>query len=147
MATKPEVAIAILYQNDQFLLQLRDDVPGILYPGHWGFFGGHLEPGEDAETAVYRELEEEIGYRAPCLELFERREFDHAIRNVFQGPLMVPVHQLELNEGWDLGLCTVADIQRGARFSEKAGEDRPLGPPHQKILLSFLEHRRIKQVS
>lgn len=33
-----QVAIAILYRPGQFLLQLRDDIPGILYPAHWGFF-------------------------------------------------------------------------------------------------------------
>ncbi|MEB3314276.1 MAG: NUDIX domain-containing protein, partial [Cyanobacteriota bacterium] len=45
MTPRPEVAVAILYQSNQVLLQLRDDHPGIIYPGQWGFFGGHLEPG------------------------------------------------------------------------------------------------------
>ncbi|MBD0269061.1 MAG: NUDIX domain-containing protein [Cyanobacteria bacterium Co-bin8] len=147
MAQKPEVAIAILYQDDQFLLQLRDNIPGIFFPGYWAFFGGHLEPGEDPLTAAYRELQEEIGYQAPQLELFERFETEQVIRNVFHGPLLVPVASLELNEGWDLGLWSVEDIQRGQRYSERAGEERPLGPPHQKILLSFLEQRRIEQAS
>lgn len=147
MGQKPEVAIAILYQNDQFLLQLRDNIPGIFFPGYWAFFGGHLEPGEDPSTAVYRELEEEIGYQAPHLELFERYEAEQVVRNVFHGPLVVPMETLVLTEGWDLGLWTVEDIHRGTRYSQKAGEERPLGPPHQKILLSFLEHRRIGQVS
>jgi 8-oxo-dGTP diphosphatase len=147
MGSKPEVAIAILHQNNQFLLQLRDNIPGIFYPGYWAFFGGHLEPGEDPLTAVYRELEEEIGYKAPHLELFERFEAEQVIRNVFHGPLVVPVDSLALNEGWDLGLWSVDDIQRGWRYSKRAGEDRPLGPPHQTILLSFLEQRRIEQAS
>ncbi|HEY9764217.1 MAG TPA: NUDIX hydrolase [Trichocoleus sp.] len=147
MGQKPEVAIAILYQNDQFLLQLRDNIPGIFFPGYWAFFGGHLEPGEDPLTAVYRELEEEIGYQAPHLELFERYEAEQVVRNVFHGPLVVPIETLQLNEGWDLGLWTVDDIHRGSRYSQNAGEERPLGPPHQKILLSFLEQHRIGQVS
>lgn len=143
MAQKPEVAIAILHQEGQFLLQLRDDIPHIIFPGHWAFFGGHLEPGEDAETAVYRELQEEIGYGAAGLELFERLETDRIVRHVFCGPLTVAVDQLQLNEGQDLGLCSPADVERGARFSAVVGEDRPLGPPHQEILLSFLQQRRI----
>ncbi|HEY9879750.1 MAG TPA: NUDIX domain-containing protein [Leptolyngbyaceae cyanobacterium] len=147
MGQKPEVAIAILYQNDQFLLQLRDNIPGIFFPGYWAFFGGHLELGEDPFTAVYRELEEEIGYKAPQLELFERYEAEQVVRNVFHGPLVVPIETLQLNEGWDLGLWTVEDIHRGTRYSQNAGEERPLGPPHQKILLSFLERRRIEQAS
>ena len=33
-----EVTAAILHQDGQFLLQLRDDFPHIVYPGVWGFF-------------------------------------------------------------------------------------------------------------
>ena len=40
------VAIAILYQDNKFLMQLRDNIPTIAYPGYWGLFGGHLEAGE-----------------------------------------------------------------------------------------------------
>lgn len=145
MSLKPEVAIAILYQGEQFLMQLRDDIPGIAYPGYWAFFGGHIEPEESARAAVYRELEEEIGYKAPNLVLFERFEGDYSIRHVFHGPLVTPVEALELNEGWDLGLWSIGDIHRGMRYSHKAGQERPIGPPHQKILLSFLERRRIEQ--
>jgi 8-oxo-dGTP diphosphatase len=146
MTAKPEVAIAILHQGDRFLMQLRDDLPTIAWPGHWAFFGGHLESGEDPATAVYRELQEEIGYDAPPLALFRRAEADTVVRYIFHGPLVVPVEQLVLSEGLDLGLWSVADIQRGRRYSARAGEDRPIGPPHRQFLLSFLEHRRIEQV-
>ncbi len=145
MTTKPEVAIAILYQGDRYLLQLRDDIPTIAWPGHWGFFGGHLEPGETPGTAVYRELQEEIGYDAPQLTLFTRAESDTVVRHVYHGPLVVPVESLVLTEGLDLGLWTVEDIHRGKRYSARAGEDRPMGTPHQELLLSFLERLRIEQ--
>ena len=135
---KVEVAIAIIHQNGKFLMQLRDDLPNILFPGHWGFFGGHLEPGEDADTGVRRELYEEIGYVPNTITLFESIEDDRVIRHFYQTELTVPVEDLELNEGQDIGLCTVADIQRGYKYSLKLGEDRPLGLPHQKALLSFI---------
>ena len=65
------VAIAILHRHNQFLLQLRDPIPtNIVYPGHWGFFGGHIEPGETPDVALRRELIEEIGYQADHLVLF-----------------------------------------------------------------------------
>jgi len=134
-----EVAIAILYQEGKILLQLRDNIPTIVYPGYWAFFGGHLEPGEDPDAGVRRELEEEIGYGPPWLRLFRRIESEFAIRHVFYGPLTVPVEQLVLNEGWDLGLWSEAQIRAGQRYSERAGEVRPLGEPHQQILLAFLE--------
>ena len=38
---------------------------GIFYPGHWGLFGGAMEPGEAADAALRRELQEELGLAAP----------------------------------------------------------------------------------
>lgn len=135
---KVEVAIAIIHQDGKFLMQLRDDVPNILFPGHWGFFGGHLEPGEDADTGMQRELQEEIGYVPPEITLFESHEDERVIRNFYQAPLTVAVKQLELNEGQDIGLCSVEDVYRGYKYSDKLGEDRPLGKPHQQALLTFI---------
>lgn len=137
---KVKVAIAILVQDNQFLLQLRDNIPTIIYPGYWAFFGGHLELGETAEEGVWREIKEEIGYTPPWLKPFNCWEDDRVVRNVFYGPLTVPIEQLELNEGWDLGLWTVKDIHKGAKYSAKANQIRPLGTPHRKILLDFIDH-------
>lgn len=139
---KVEVAIAIIHQNGQFLMQLRDDLPNIIFPGHWGFFGGHIEPGEDADTGMKRELQEEINYIPDIITLFERTKDDRVIRHFYQAELTVPIEQLELNEGQDIGLCTIADIQRGYKYSAKLGEDRPLGNPHQQALLTFIAHQQ-----
>jgi 8-oxo-dGTP diphosphatase len=59
---KPAVALAMLEREGRWLLQLRDDIDSIIYPGHWGLFGGHLDPGETASEAVHRELQEEIAW-------------------------------------------------------------------------------------
>lgn len=59
-----DAAVAlIVVDNERYLMQLRDQKPGIFYPGHWGVFGGALDPGENVETALKRELFEELGYR------------------------------------------------------------------------------------
>jgi 8-oxo-dGTP diphosphatase len=137
--TPNQVAIAILYQDHRFLMQLRDEVPGIVYPGLWGFFGGHIELGEAPDVAVKRELLEEIGYAPPVLTEFHTYESPEVIRHVFYAPLTVPVEELELYEGWDLGLFTVEDVRRGDRYSEKAGQVRPMAQPPRQILLDFLE--------
>ena len=141
-----EVAIAILYQGEQFLMQLRDDIPGIYYPGQWGFFGGHIEPGETPDVAVKRELLEEIGYRSEAVTLFARLESSEVIRHVFYAPLTVCVDTLELHEGWDLGLLSITDIERGDRYSARANQVRPLGQPHQKILLDFWQQDFWQQI-
>lgn len=61
-----QAACAILFSScGQLILQQRDDVPGIVYPGLVSLFGGHLEAGEDPHHCVQRELEEEIGVRLP----------------------------------------------------------------------------------
>ena len=62
--TSREVAAAILVGTcGRILLQQRDDVPGILYPGMIGLFGGHREGDETPLACALREIEEEIGYR------------------------------------------------------------------------------------
>ncbi|MGB1417495.1 MAG: NUDIX hydrolase, partial [Synechococcus sp.] len=33
---KPAVALAMLEREGRWLLQLRDDIDSIIYPGHWG---------------------------------------------------------------------------------------------------------------
>lgn len=134
-----EVAIAILHTADGFLMQLRDNIPGIIYPGCWGFFGGHLDPGETPEVAVKRELQEEIGYLPPVISEFRCYSDSQVIRHVFQAPLTVELDQLVLGEGWDLGLLTAQEISKGESYSHVAGQVRPLGRPHQQILLDFIE--------
>ena len=135
----PIVAVAILYQKGRFLLQLRDDIPGILYPGHWGLFGGHLELGETPEEALKRELLEEITYLVPTPIQFGCYKDDRAIRHVYHAPLTVGIERLALNEGYDMALVTEAEIRQGCCYSQKAGQERPLGLLHQQILLDFFK--------
>lgn len=64
--TTREVAAALLIGTcGRVLLQQRDDVPGILYPGMIGLFGGHREGEESFLDCVQREIEEEIGFSVP----------------------------------------------------------------------------------
>jgi 8-oxo-dGTP diphosphatase len=139
---KNQVAIAILHQNDQFLMQLRDDDPNIFYAGHWGFFGGHLEPGESPDAGIRRELQEEIGHVPEPLELWLRHEDEEVIRFFYQAELTVPISTLELNEGQDIGLCGLEEIQKGIKYSPRIQEERPLGIPHQRALLAFIETKQ-----
>jgi 8-oxo-dGTP pyrophosphatase MutT (NUDIX family) len=136
---RKQVAIAILYRDGKFLMQLRDDIPGIAYPGHWAFFGGHIEPDEAPEDALKRELLEEIGYVPASPSFFTYYADNNVLRHVYHAPLTVELNQLILGEGWDMGLLTPAEIRAGERYSEIAGQVRPLGLAHQRILLDFIE--------
>ena len=60
------MASAILVDTSgNFLLQQRDDILGILYPGKVGLFGGHREGGETFLQCVVREIHEEISLFVP----------------------------------------------------------------------------------
>lgn len=134
-----QVAIAILYRDNQFLMQLRDNIPTILYPGYWALFGGHIEPGETPEIAAQREILEEIGYKLPdTFAFFGCYTDERVVRHVFHAPLEVEFNQLVLTEGWDMGLLTAQDIDKGSCYSQIAAETRPLGPVHQRILQDFM---------
>jgi 8-oxo-dGTP diphosphatase len=66
-----EIACSIIIDTSgRFLLQQRDEVAGIAYPGKVGLFGGHLERDETYLECVVREIHEEISYFVPA-ERFE----------------------------------------------------------------------------
>ncbi len=137
------VAICILISEPGFLCQLRDDVPGIRCPGQWGLFGGHIEEGEDARTAVERELMEEICLDAKSFEYLGEFPDEGVIRHVF-------VHTVEtlsgliLKEGWDMAVLTREQIESGFAFSEKAGIIRPVADPVRAIFRQFFQTRSQK---
>ena len=55
-----DVAVGVLIDGDgSFLLTSRPD--GKVYAGYWEFPGGKVEPGENIEQALRRELHEELG--------------------------------------------------------------------------------------
>ena len=133
------VALAILEQDGRFLMQLRDDIPTILYPGVWGLFGGHLEAGESPEIGLKRELQEEINYEAPSLRHFRCYNDDNLSRYLYHVPLTVGLEKLVQTEGQDLALLPPAAILQGEYHSQKINQTRPLGKIHRQILLDFIE--------
>jgi 8-oxo-dGTP pyrophosphatase MutT (NUDIX family) len=133
------VAIAILYRQGKFLLQLRDNIPEIIHPGCWALFGGHLEAGETPEQGLKRELLEEIGYAPSVVNLFGKYPRPGVIRYVYHGELTVDIDALVLGEGWDMALVSPEDIRKGECYSAIAQQVRPLAIPHQQILLEFIQ--------
>ncbi|WP_171169104.1 NUDIX domain-containing protein [Streptomyces sp. I05A-00742] len=60
-------AALVVNAAGEFLLHLRDDIPGICDPGAWSLLGGGREDGETPEAAIARELAEEAGLVLPGL--------------------------------------------------------------------------------
>ena len=121
-----EVALAVLVREGRWLMQLRDDVDGIVCPGCWGLFGGHLDPGESPEQAVQRELREEIGWQPQLLSFALLHRNARRLAHVFVGELTVPLQQLQLLEGQDMALVTPEQLRRGHLFSPRLQQRRPL---------------------
>ena len=75
--TPGDAAVALLVLDDgRYLMQLRDQKAGIFYPGHWGCFGGALDPGETPEAGLRRELREELGVDVGACAYFTEFSFD-----------------------------------------------------------------------
>jgi len=70
------VAALITDEDGRYLMQLRDDIPRIFYPGHWGCFGGAVGPGEGKVEALRRELAEELELETDAFEEFVTFDFD-----------------------------------------------------------------------
>jgi 8-oxo-dGTP pyrophosphatase MutT (NUDIX family) len=77
-ALRPSNAVAalLLLDDGRYIMQLRDPIPDIFYPDHWGCFGGAVGEGETSLAALRRELEEELEYAPDTAEEFTRFEFD-----------------------------------------------------------------------
>jgi 8-oxo-dGTP diphosphatase len=82
-----EIAKAILLERGNFVLQLRDDKPSIVFPNMWSLFGGEIEKNEDPQEAILREIEEELCVKVKDISFLwdciyyqeEGKEFHHKI--------------------------------------------------------------------
>jgi len=93
------VACAIAFKKDKVLLCRRG--PGENLAGFWEFPGGKLEPGEEPETAIERELSEELGLASRAGKIFSESIHhydDFSIRlialyvDVFEDPHVLNAH-------------------------------------------------------
>jgi len=122
LSVNDAVAAIIRVDADGYLMQLRDSRPDIWYPGHWGLFGGGLEPGEDPIQALKRELYEELEleFRAEDAQFFARIDFDLGglgLQQYYRSYYLVPIShaieaQLVLHEGAARRVFSGPDILR-----------------------------------
>ena len=140
-----KVVIAFLHKDfDSYLLQLRDFKSSIIYPGHWGAFGGSIETGESPEIAMTRELVEEIGYLSEEINFFRE---DYQVENeiklnvfMFYSSIDDSLAQLSLTEGTDMGMFTREEILTRNLYSKKLGKVFPIVPLLSNMFDQFFEY-------
>jgi 8-oxo-dGTP pyrophosphatase MutT (NUDIX family) len=108
------VAAILVTEDGRYLLQLRDDIPPIWYPGHWGLFGGSVDGDETEIEALRRELREELELEIEDARLFVGFDFDlkpAGLSRYFRNYYEVTVSRsalprLVLHEGVELGILS-----------------------------------------
>ena len=88
MGIKKTVVAGLLFQMDQVLICQRPELDA--FPGKWEFPGGKTEAGENLQSALSRELQEELGIVAEIGEEIWRVEYQY--------PGHAPVLLLKVNK-------------------------------------------------
>jgi 8-oxo-dGTP pyrophosphatase MutT (NUDIX family) len=97
------------------LLNLRDDQPGVVHPGHWAIIGGGVEPGEGLDEALRREVAEEIGYELDVAREFCRIvdwEGNRHLVIVYVATIDATIDELHLGEGKEIRFFPPGTIAR-----------------------------------
>lgn len=112
-------AAIIVLPGGRYVLQERDPVPSIWYPGHWGLFGGSIDGAESPEAALRRELEEELELIPARVDFFIKAEYgyapDQSGKSFSRTYFVVPVAEREvdslvLHEGRSMGIFTPEEV-------------------------------------
>lgn len=119
------VAALLVLDDGRYVMQLRDALPHIFYPNHWGCFGGEVEAGELPLDALRRELREELEFEMPEAKEFTRFDFD--LRGMGYGKVsrtffeiavpMAAYRRFVLHEGADVQALAGAQLLAGSQVT------------------------------
>ncbi len=101
---------AFIVFEGKVLLILRDNIPTIAYPNYWNLPGGGVEDGEDFDTALRRELGEEISVIPANIVRMGTETFDdkRVVIRYLSRLDTEEVARLKLgDEGQEMKFCTV----------------------------------------
>lgn len=109
--------VLLVDRQGRVLMQLRDDDPKIMFPGHWGLIGGGSHGDETPEQAARRETLEETGLALGAIEPFRAYYFnekrtagakrataskaDYELY-MFHAPCETPLEEMTCGEGQEL---------------------------------------------
>jgi ADP-ribose pyrophosphatase YjhB (NUDIX family) len=100
-------AMAVVIISAGVVLHHRDNKPWIPHQDCWSLFGGGVEGGEDAHSAVVRELAEELGLTEvefrPRWRVVDQ-DGDGRVLTIFEARTLWGLDQMTLGEGQGLGV-------------------------------------------
>ncbi|HEY9081058.1 NUDIX domain-containing protein [Magnetovibrio sp.] len=126
LAPANAAAVILVSEDGRYLMQRRDDIRGIFYPGHLGVFGGACDGDETYEQAAVRELEEELSLSlAGRLKYFTRMSFSFepfgfgTVERVYYTATLTDqeIAAIRLGEGQGLELIEAAHMLRNERVA------------------------------
>jgi 8-oxo-dGTP pyrophosphatase MutT (NUDIX family) len=115
--------VILVDRDGRVLMQLRDDNPQIMFPGHWGITGGAALEGETPEQTARREVREETGIVLTRFQPFRAYYFtengagkkaktargDYEVY-LFHAPCELPAEDLTCGEGRGLRFFAAGDL-------------------------------------
>ena len=130
MPTSPrEIAHAVLLVDGAYVLQLRDDIPGVAARGMWALFGGALEDGELPEVGLRREILEELAILLPESRLLWRVD---RYSDFWGGVLRYWFFVADVTEVWPCHVLREGQAARLFRYDELPLKGMP--PLIQEVL-------------
>lgn len=129
-----DASVAIITHQGKYLLQCRDSIDGIFYPGYWSLFGGAAEKDESPSQTVHREVREELNTLINPVYFSELKfnknfwseNLELVTRTYFACDLSSSdVKNLVLNEGYDYA------------FVEYSQMDRLLICPYDRFMIDY----------
>ena len=94
----PRLAVVILVDRRGHLLLQHRDEHAPRAADRWGMVGGHVEPGEDYDTAAHRELLEETGIATAPGDLVLWQETEFAYSDGYNGSYRVYAGRVDLTD-------------------------------------------------
>jgi 8-oxo-dGTP pyrophosphatase MutT (NUDIX family) len=138
---KISAGVILVDVEGRVLMQLRDDDPSIMFPGHWGITGGAGIAGETPEQTARREVAEETGLTLGRISAFRayyfqetpegtrsgarKRSADYELY-LFHAACTTPAEELVCGEGRELRF-----------FSPEEVADAPIAYNHREVLDDF----------
>lgn len=114
-------SIIFVNPQNQVLLFLRDDKPGLPYHNRWDVPGGHVEPDETPEECIVREMKEEMNIDLEDFHFLCRKEFTDRTEYTFWKEIELKIEEINLMEGQRLKWFTqdeAAETELAYGFNE-----------------------------